>query len=403
MRKPARSVAALFVVFLSVSLAACGSEGTQKGGEQKSGSAQQENGEAAAAGAEGGETVNIGRPPEVVFGSSYVAPLTEIFGEVVIGQKNFVASNTVMRASPGEKVELGNESNVQDNVIVRARTDTVTIGERSSLTHHAVVKDSDVGNSVFVGYDVEIINSKVGDGAFIYHGALVDGVDIPEESFVGPGEVVSDQATADTLPKVDEVDIAKYYNEKEHLDTNREFAKAYIELYEEDGYDALLEVGPNPRTSWNQEQVEPKIGENVELQEFVRVMGDVHIGDNASIGRRTAIRADEGDPIYIGSGAIVDDRVTFHSTRGSQIQIGKNLVADDDSVIHGPLEMGDDAVVGESAVVFRVRIGDNVQIGEGALIVGPTGNELTLEIPDNTVIPVGAVVTSEKDVRALAP
>jgi thermitase len=68
--------------------------------------------------------------------------------------------------------------------------------------------------------------------------------------------------------------------------------------------------------------------------------------------------------------------------------------------LHGPLEMGNDNIVGEDAVVFRARLGDNVQIGEGAVIAGPAGEELTLEIPDDTIIPADAAVTSEKDLEA---
>ena len=276
-----------------------------------------------------------------------------------------------------------------------------TIGDRSSLTHHAVVEDSDVGDFVFVGYGSEIRDSEVGDGSFIYHGARIEGVEVPEKSFVGPGKIVSDQKTADALPKTDEVDLGKYYNRKEQLDTNTEFAQAYIDLYEEEGYDAIVEVGPNPKTSWNQEQVEPEIGDNVELQAFSRVTGDVNIGENSSVGRRSALRADEGDPISVGAGAAIDDRVTLHATRGSAVRIGKFLVASDDSVLHGPLEMGQRDFVGENAVVFRARVGDDVQIGEGAVVAGPAGEGPALEIPDGTLVPAGAVVTTEKDVRAL--
>jgi len=263
------------------------------------------------------------------------------------------------------------------------------------------VEDSDVGDFVFVGYGSEIRDSEVGDGSFIYHGARIEGVEVPEKSFVGPGKIVSDQKTADALPKTDEVDLGKYYNRKEQLDTNTEFAQAYIDLYEEEGYDAIVEVGPNPKTSWNQEQVEPEIGDNVELQAFSRVTGDVNIGENSSVGRRSALRADEGDPISVGAGAAIDDRVTLHATRGSAVRIGKFLVASDDSVLHGPLEMGQRDFVGENAVVFRARVGDDVQIGEGAVVAGPAGEGPALEIPDGTLVPAGAVVTTEKDVRAL--
>ena len=401
-RKTNAPVSVLLVALVLALAVACGSEEGQKDSGRKGGSSSKKS-EQAGSSQGGGDLTYIGREPKVVFGSSYVGPLTEIFGDVAIGEKDFVASNTVLRAAPGNRVEVGDESNVQDNVTVRALEDSVAIGDRTSLTHHAFVRDSKVGDFVFLGYGSEIYDSEVGDGSYIYHGALIDGVKIPEKSFVGPGEVVDDQKTADDLPKTDEVDLSKYYNRKQQLDTNSEFAKAYIDLYEEEGFDAVVEVGPNPKTSWNQKQVEPEIGENVELQEFARVTGDVRIAVNSSIGRRTAIRSDEGDPISIGPGATIDDRVTLHATRGSGVRIGKFLVASDDSVLHGPLEMGKRNFVGENAVVFRVRVGDDVQIGEGAVIAGPVGSDkkITLKIPDGTLVPAGAVVTSEEDVRAL--
>ena len=398
-RRAAKPLSILLVASLLV-LAACGSDEAQKNGGKSEGSASKKGGQAGSARGGDGPTY-VGRKPMLVYGTSYVGPLTEIFGDVYIGKKNFVASNAVVRAAPGNRVELGDESNVQDNVTVRAYQDSVSVGDRTSLTHHALVEDSDVGDSVFVGYDAEIEDSEVGDGSFIYHGARVEGVDLPEKSFVGPGEVISDQKEADALPRTDEVDLGKYYNRKEQLDTNREFAKAYIDLYEEEGYDAVVEVGPNPKTSWNQRQVEPEIGDNVELQAFSRVMGDVDIGEGSSVGRRSALRADEGDPISVGPGAAIDDRVTMHATRGSGVEIGKFLVASDDSVLHGPLKMGKRVFVGENAVVFRARVGDDVQIGEGAVVAGPAGGGSLLEIPDDTIVPAGAVLTSEKDVRAL--
>jgi carbonic anhydrase/acetyltransferase-like protein (isoleucine patch superfamily) len=388
---------------LALALAgACGSEEAAQGNGKEGGSDKaQENTQASSDGGSGGDLAYIGSRPKLVYGTSYVGPLTEIFGDVYIGEKDFVASNTVIRAAPGNRVEVGDESNVQDNVTVRAYHDSIAVGDRTSLTHHATIEDSDVGDSVFVGYDAEIDDSEVGDGAFIYHGAHVEGVEIPDKSFVGPGEVVSDQKTADALPKTSEVDLKKYYDRKEQIDTNKEFAEAYIDLYEEEGYDAVVEVGPNPKTSWNSRQVEPEIGENVELQAFSRVTGDVEIGENSSVGRRTALRADEGDPISIGPGAAIDDRVTVHSTRGSAVEIGRFLVASDDGVLHGPLKMGDRDFVGENAVVFRAKVGDDVQIGEGAVVAGPAGEGSLLKIPEGTLIPADTVVTSEKDVRAL--
>jgi carbon dioxide concentrating mechanism protein CcmM len=286
---------------------------------------------------------------------------------------------------------------------MRALGTTSTIGNETSIAHHAMVRDSDVGDFAFVGFNAEVVDSTVGDGAFIQHGAYVDGVEIPEDAYVDVGQEVTTQEQADALPEA-EPDTEEF--REEVLDVNREFAEGYIELYDGgEGYEDVIEVGPNPETSFNPEQIEPQIGEGVEIGEFVRIVGDVRLGEDSEIGQRTAIRADEGSPIVVGKRANVDDRVTFHALEGTDIQVGDDLTADDDVVLHGPLEMGDGVNVEEDAVVFRVLVEDDVEIGEGAVIVGPApeeeGGELPLRIPEGTVIPAGAVITSQEDLEEL--
>lgn len=60
--------------------------------------------------------------------------------------------------------------------------------------------------------------------------------------------------------------------------------------------------------------------------------------------------------------------------------------------------------MGEDSVVFRVRVGDNVTIGDDTVVQGPASehSELELAIPDGTVIPNGAVVTSEEELAAIS-
>src|ERR687893_907123 len=126
-RKTHTPLTILLIASLLVLAGACGSEEGQKEGGKKGGSDEaQKNAQAGSAQGGGGLTY-IGREPMLVYGTSYVGPLTEVFGDVSIGQKNFVASNTVLRAAPGNRVELGNESNIQDNGTVWALDVTVTI------------------------------------------------------------------------------------------------------------------------------------------------------------------------------------------------------------------------------------------------------------------------------------
>src|SRR4028118_2225702 len=180
-RKVAGSFSLLLVAVLLMFVAACGSDTAQKEGGEKGGSASEKNEQAAAgegtsqqsgSAGGGGQPTNIGRQAAVVYnGSSYVSPLTEIFGDVIIGRDNFVAASSVMRASPGHRVELGDSATVQDNIVVRALNESIAIGDESNLGHHAIVRDSQIGDSAYIGYNTEIEDSGGGDGGLVYHGA----------------------------------------------------------------------------------------------------------------------------------------------------------------------------------------------------------------------------------------
>jgi len=91
--------------------------------------------------------------------------------------------------------------------------------------------------------------------------------------------------------------------------------------------------------------------------------------------------------------------VTFHALKGTDLKVGNRLAAGDGSVLHGPLEVGDNLRVGERGVVFRCKVGDDVTVGEGAIIAGPVDEDgvLELEIPDGTDIPDGAVITNQEE------
>lgn len=334
---------------------------------------------------------------QVVYGTSFVNPLVEVSGEVLIGEESFVAGNTILNAEEGQRVEIGNQTNAQDNVAVRALGRVTDVSDEAILAHHAIIEDSEIGDFVFLGFNSQVRNSTLEDGAFVLHGARVENVTIPENTLVRAGQVVTDQATADALPTADE---ATEEFRREVLEVNREFAEGYIDLFEEEGESALTGIGPNPTTSFNS-RTEPEVPDSVTVGEFVRIVGDVRMGENSSVGTRSAVRADEGSPITIGGGANIAERVTFHSLKDTEIRIGNGLTAGNNVTLHGPLEVGDNLRVGDRGVVFRVRVGDDVTVGEGAIVAGPAGEELELEIPDGTNIPDGAVITNQEELDAI--
>ena len=129
-------------------------------------------------GAEDGGQLTIIRPGESVYGTSFVNPLVELYGNVYLGQRSFVAGNTVLRAAPERTLKIGNETNAQDNVIARSLDESSSIGEETTLAHHAIIRDSTIGAFAFVGFDAKIINSAVENGALISAGTLLENVRI---------------------------------------------------------------------------------------------------------------------------------------------------------------------------------------------------------------------------------
>ncbi len=346
--------------------------------------------------------VSLFRPVQVVVNSSYISPLVELFGDVSVGKKVFVASNTILAADPDTRLCIGNETNLQDNILFLSARNTPaprtkcgsrssSTGERVSIAHQASIKNSSIGNFTFVGFRARLNNVVLEDGAFVLHGATLSNVRIGKNRLVPIAAVITTQAEADALAlKTD----ANSEFQKEVLEVNEEFAEHYSELYKEKGFEGVTSISAAPKTSWNPKPVNPTLGKNVQLDEFVRIVGDVRLGSNSVVGQRTAIRADEGSPIIIGDNAEIEDRVTFHALKGTSIRIGKNLDTDDNIVFHGPLEVGDNLTIEDDAVLFRSKVGNNVTIGTGALVVGVT-------LRDGVQVPEGAVITTQEQADGL--
>ena len=340
-----------------------------------------------------GELESLLNPIKVVINSSFISPLAEVFGDIGVGKGVFIASNTIIRADPNTRICIGKETNFQDNIIFLTLSKGATpqntcgkrsssTGERVSIAHQATITNSRIGNFTFVGFRARLTNVVLEEGAFVLHGATLQDVRIPKDRIVPVGAVITTQAEADALPLTTKAN-AEF--QEEVLEVNREFAEHYSDLYKTKGFEAVSGSTAAPKTSWNPTPPVPQLGANVQLSEFTRIVGDVRLGANSVVGRRSAIRADEGAPIIIGDNAIIEDRVTFHALKGTNIRIGKNLTTEDNIVFHGPLEVGDDLFIADDAVLFRSKVGNNVSIGTGALVVGVTLRD-GVRVPDNAVI-----------------
>ncbi|MBE9181434.1 carbonate dehydratase [Oculatella sp. LEGE 06141] len=351
---------------------------------------------------EPGQFISRYDPAQTTTNSSFISPLVELFGDVTVGENVFVSGNTIVRAEPETRICIGDETNLQDNIIFAVARDqpapeapcaeiSSSAGERVSIAHQAVVRNSRIGDFTFIGFHAKLNNVVLEDGAFVLHGANVANVTIGENRLVPIGAVITSQAEADALPLKTE-DNAEFQNDV--LEVNEEFAEHYGELFEADGFASVTGVSPAPTTSWNTDPVAPALGDAVQLDEFVRIVGDVRLGANSIVGQRTSIRADEGAPIIIGDNAEIEDRVTFHALKGTNIRIGNNLNTDDNVVFHGPLEVGDGLTIADDAILFRSTVGNHVTIGAEAIVVGVT-------LPDGAQVPERAVITTQEDADRL--
>jgi carbonic anhydrase/acetyltransferase-like protein (isoleucine patch superfamily) len=94
----------------------------------------------------------------------------------------------------------------------------------------------------------------------------------------------------------------------------------------------------------------PQIGQNVFIAPNATVIGDVKIGDNASIWYGTVIRGDM-EPISIGENTNIQDNCTVHTDYGYPALIGNNVSIGHNAVIHG-CTIADNCLVAINAVVL---------------------------------------------------
>jgi carbonic anhydrase/acetyltransferase-like protein (isoleucine patch superfamily) len=109
--------------------------------------------------------------------SAFIAEGARIYGDVSIAEGTSVWFNAVLRGDEG-RIEIGKDSNVQDNAVIHSDMDAgVTIDERVTVGHGAVLRGCRIAGDVMIGMNATIMSyveigerSIVGANAFIpYH------------------------------------------------------------------------------------------------------------------------------------------------------------------------------------------------------------------------------------------
>ncbi|MBI4297563.1 MAG: gamma carbonic anhydrase family protein [Chloroflexi bacterium] len=119
----------------------------------------------------------------------------------------------------------------------------------------------------------------------------------------------------------------------------------------------------------------PRIAESAFVSEAAYIVGDVEIGEGASVWPGAVVRSE-----------------------GRGLRVGRNSHIEDNSVVHGGVQIGDNVIVGHGTVINCRSIGNNVLIGMNATLLqgAVIGNfcmigagclvSQDMEVPDNSLV-----------------
>ena len=178
--------------------------------------------------------------------TAYVHPLGAVIGNVILGTNVFVSPFASVRGDEGQPLHVGDDSNVQDGVIIHAleteehgkpveknlmevggKKYAVYVGNRVSLAHQVQIHGPAVVlDDSFVGMKTLVFRAKVGKGCVVEPLCILMGVSVPDGRYVPAGTVLRDQAVADKLPVITNDYPFKTLN-KGVVHVNTSLAKGY--------------------------------------------------------------------------------------------------------------------------------------------------------------------------------
>lgn len=127
------------------------------------------------------------------------------------------------------------------------------------------------------------------------------------------------------------------------------------------------------------DDLSPDVDPSAWVAPTATVVGDVRLGPEASVWYSAVVRADR-ERIEVGAGSNLQDGVVLHADPGFPCLVGAGVVVGHRAVLHG-CRIGDDVLVGMGAIVLNgAVVGAGSLIGAGALV--PEG----MEVPPRSLV-----------------
>ena len=137
---------------------------------------------------------------------------------------------------------------------------------------------------------------------------------------------------------------------------------------------------------------EPKLAGGAWVAPGAQVVGNVAMGEGASVWFNAVVRGDN-EPITIGARSNIQDGSVLHSDPGSPLTIGAGVTVGHKVTLHGCV-IGDNTLVGIGSIILnRAVIGQNSIVGAGSLV------------PEGKTFPDGVLILGSpaRVVRELTP
>ena len=124
----------------------------------------------------------------------------------------------------------------------------------------------------------------------------------------------------------------------------------------------------------------PRLGRGVFVAPNATVIGDVELGDDASVWFGAVLRGDCGR-IRIGARTNVQDLACIHMTTDvSHAIIGADVTIGHGAILHG-CKVGDRCLIGMGSILL-----DNAEIGEGSLVAAGAVVTPGIRVPPGSLV-----------------
>ena len=306
-----------------------------------------------------------GRKP-VIHPSAWIADNAYLMGDIEVREGASIWPGAVLRAEYG-RIIVGRGAVVQDRAVVHgggvgALTRVTDIGDGTVIGVAAMVHGMAAGRNTCIGDNATVLEAAmVGDWCFVEPRAVVlPRAVIPAYSVVSgvPGAVIGriDQ-------RIQQLLTIQGHQFAARADLHRQ-GEAHGPASDNEGSIEVIRSldGKTPRIS-------PKAW----VSEAAYVVGDVEIGDQATVFPGAVVRGDTG-----------------------KITIGARTNVQDNAVIYtdGDLEIGEETTIGHAATIHGRRIGGHCLVGNNATI------SEGVEIGDFSVAAAGAAVAPHSIIPA---